>query len=164
MCSDAVFEQSLTIYPSFQWGEMVSRAGVGPKPCPINKLTTEVLTSKLRELTSPTIKEAAVLLSKKMNEEDGVMGALEHFWFALPMDSMMCTIGLIMGKSLLGKYCIRPGKSPFWRSITPITVSHEVALVLSAPPDRRVTIKGFEELAKHDWLIPYGSTVSSHVA
>ena len=137
---------------------MVSRAGVGPKPCPITQMTTAILIEKLKELTSPTIKEAAVTLSTQMNEEDGVMSALEHFWFALPIDSMICTIGLIMGKSLLAKYRIRPGKSMFLRSLTYIKVSQEVASVLAAPVDGKV--RALEKLIKHDWLIPYGSTVS----
>lgn len=135
---------------------MVSRAGVGPKPCPITQMTTEILIEKLRELTNPAIKESAVTLSHRMNEEDGVMSALEHFWFALPIDSMICTIGLLMGKSLLAKYRIRPGRSLFTRSLTYITVSHEVASVLAAPVNGKV--ESFERLIKHDWLIPYGST------
>ena len=134
---------------------MVSRAGVGPKPCPITQMSTELLIQKLRELTSPTIKEAAVTLSHQMNEEDGVMNALEHFWFALPMDSMICTIGLIMGKSLLAKYRMRPGRSVFSRSLTYITVSQEVASVLA-----KTKLNAIEKLVKHDWMIPYGSTVS----
>jgi hypothetical protein len=86
------------------WGEMVHRAGVGPIPCPISKLTTDVLIEKLRELTSSKIREAAESLAVTMDREDGVIDALQHFWSALPRDSMMCSLGLIMGKSLLAKY------------------------------------------------------------
>ena len=137
---------------------MVSRAGVGPKPCPITEMTTEILIEKLRELTSATIKESAIALSRQMNQENGVTSALEHFWFNLPMDSMMCTIGLLMGKSLLAKYHIRPGESPFSRSMTHIKVSQEVASVLAARVGGKLAT--LENLIKHDWLIPYGSTVS----
>lgn len=104
----------------FMWGEMVHRAGVGPKPCPVVDLTTDRLIEKLKELTSPIIKEAAVIMADEMNAEDGVMTALEHFWHALPVDSMMCAVGLIMGKSLLAKYRIQN-----W-----IPVSEEVASIL----------------------------------
>lgn len=140
---------------------MVSRAGVGPKPCPISLLTTDLLVQKLRELTSPKIKEAAVNLSEKMNSEDGVMTALEHFWHALPVDSMVCSIGLIMGKSLLAKYRISPGKNAYQRSrSTFITVSQEVASVLEAEKKtNRFVGKFVEEVAK-DGLTPYGTTVS----
>ena len=122
-------------------------------------MTKDILIKKLTELTSPTIKEAAVALSKQMNEEDGVMNALEHFWYALPMDSMICTIGLMMGKSLLAKYRIQPGKSPFWRSLTYIAVSQEVAEVLAAPKGNNKGIEALHKLIDNDWLIPYGSTV-----
>lgn len=108
------------------WGDMVHRANVGPSPCPITELTTEMLIEKLQELTSPTTKEAAVILAGKMNEEDGVMTALEHFWHALPVDSMMCAVSLIMGKSLLAKYRIGD-----W-----IPISQEVASVIEADKDK----------------------------
>ena len=105
----------------FMWGEFCFRSGVGPSPCPVIQLSTEILIDKLRELSDPRIKEAASRLSIAMEEEDGVMGALDHFWSALPRDSMMCSIGLIMGKSLLAKYRIK----------NLIPVSHEVASVIA---------------------------------
>ncbi|KAL7520114.1 hypothetical protein ACHAWX_004859 [Stephanocyclus meneghinianus] len=146
--------------PFNQWGEMVSRAGVGPKPCPISQLTTDLLVQKLRELTSPNIKEAAVNLSERMKSEDGVMTALEHFWHSLPVDSMVCSIGLIMGKSLLAKYRISPGKNAYQRSrSTFITVSQEVASVLAKENKTRRFVMGrlVEEVTK-DGLTPYGTT------
>lgn len=103
------------------WGEMCHRAGVGPSPCPIIQLSTDVLIDKLRELSDSSIREAASRLSVAMEEENGVMGALDHFWSALPRDSMMCSVGLIMGKSLLAKYRIN----------NRIPVSHEVASVIT---------------------------------
>jgi len=94
--------------------------------------TSNELQKKLRELTSPTIKEAAVTLADKMNAEDGVMNALEHFWNALPVDSMMCSISLIMGKSILAKY--RFSSNDWWKwllgTTTHIPISAEVASVL----------------------------------
>lgn len=153
---------SMIFCPFNQWGEMVSRAGVGPKPCPISQLTTDLLVQKLRELTSPNIKEAAVILSERMKSEDGVMTALEHFWHSLPVDSMVCSIGLIMGKSLLAKYRISPGKNAYQRSrSTFITVSQEVASVLAKENKTRRLVMGklVEEVTK-DGLTPYGTTVS----
>mmetsp|Transcript_12951 Transcript_12951/g.26196 ORF Transcript_12951/g.26196 Transcript_12951/m.26196 type:complete len:880 (+) Transcript_12951:165-2804(+) len=105
----------------YMWGEMVHRAEVGPKPCPVTKLTKDILVEKLRELTDPKTKEAASKLSVTMNEEDGVLTGLSHFWSSLPKDSMMCSIGLIMGKSMLAKYRLKSSNIP---------ISHEVASVL----------------------------------
>lgn len=104
----------------YMWGEMVHRAGVGPKPCPLRALTAEILAEKLDDLANPTTKEAAVILAEKMNQEDGVTNAVAHFWHDLPKDSMMCSIGLVMGKSLLARYRLKDI----------ITVSEEVASVL----------------------------------
>ena len=141
------------------WGEFVNRAGVGPKPCPVTKLTTEILIEKLRELTSPTIKEAAVILSGQMNEEDGVLCALTHFWSELPRDSMMCSVSLIMGKSLLAKY--RIGSIP---------ISHEVAAVIVGSQDSEnknnvrsvvgsvVKQVSLETTRRNEKLKPYGTT------
>jgi sterol 3beta-glucosyltransferase len=68
----------------YMWGEMVHRADVGPKPCPVNELTKDVLVEKLRQLTDPKTKEAATNLSVRMNDEDGVLAGLDHFWSSLP--------------------------------------------------------------------------------
>ena len=106
----------------FMWGEFVHRAGVGPKPTPVIFLTTEILTEKLRELTSVTIQKEAVALSGQMNAEDGVMAALDHFWSDLPCDSLMCSLGLIMGKSLLAKYRIKGLDIPISKEVASVIV------------------------------------------
>lgn len=149
------------------WGEMVYRAKVGPAPCPVMQLSTDILVDKLRDLSSPSTKDAAVSLADLMNEEDGVMGALDHFWSALPRDSMMCSVGLIMGKSLLAKYRIK----------NLIPVSHEVASVLANCNNKsfRIPRNALENDARklagsvgrqvvqettrrNDKLVPYGTT------
>ncbi|KAL7552794.1 hypothetical protein ACHAWF_016048 [Thalassiosira exigua] len=108
----------------YMWGEFVHRAGVGPKPTPVTYLTTDILIEKFESLTSKEMLEKAVALSEKMNAEDGVGNALDHFWSALPRDSMMCSVGLIMGKSLLAKYRMKGFRLD-------ILVSQEVASVLT---------------------------------
>jgi len=140
----------------YMWGEMVHRAGVGPEPCPISKLTTDVLIQKLSELTSSTIKEAAIALSVKMDNDDGVVNALDHFWSALPRDSMMCSISLIMGKSLLAKFRTNRG----------IPISAEVASVLSgANDDYRIqgayTLLGLIPLYGLDYVLKSTKCLSS---
>lgn len=148
------------------WAEMVHRAGVGPAPCPISKLTTDVLIEKICELTSSTIKEAAAALAVKMDTEDGVMNALQHFWSALPRDSMMCSVGLIMGKSLLAKYQIKGG-IPISAEVASVLVdtsddhhdNGEYRLVGSILPHLVKSMMGLftSLLTQRDWLRPHAT-------
>ena len=100
------------------WGAMVHRAGVGPKPCPVDKLTSKILIAKLTELTSPTIAQKATELSQNMGKENGVVSGLEHFCDSLPIDNMMCDVSLIMGESAMARYTLSRNR---------IHISHEVA-------------------------------------
>ena len=86
------------------WAEMVNRAGVGPKPCVSWKLTDKILAAKFAELTDPTTKEKAVELAKKMNQEDGIRGGLQHWLDDLPRDNMLCDISLMLGEVRVAKY------------------------------------------------------------
>lgn len=119
------------------WGAMVHRAGVGPAPCPVDKLTADILTKKLKELTSDTIKLQAAKLSKEMNEENGVKGGLKHFCEGLPVDAMMCDVSLILGESMLAKYSLKKGK---------IHISHEIATILATPEIDHIPS------SSHDWI------------
>ena len=136
------------------WGAMVHRAGVGPAPCPVDELTAEILTKKLKELTSDTIKLRAEKLSKEMNEENGVKGGLKHFCEGLPIDSMMCDVSLILGESILAKYSIKKGK---------IHISHEIATILATPDidhlpnsseDWVTTLRGVFRGIMNTWIFP----------
>jgi sterol 3beta-glucosyltransferase len=80
------------------WGEMVRRAGVGPAPCAVAKLTTEILVEKLLELQKPEIRAKAQAVAKQMATEDGISTGLDHFLTSLPRDNMLCDVGLIMGE------------------------------------------------------------------
>lgn len=82
---------------------MVYRAGVGPSPCPVTKLTAEILAEKLRDLQKDSLKQNAVELSQKMATEDGVQGGLKHFLNSLPRDSMLCDVSLLMGEAKLAR-------------------------------------------------------------
>jgi hypothetical protein len=74
------------------WGAMVFRAGVGPPPCPVVNLTTEILEANLKLLTSEEIKKRAQTLSYQMGLEDGVLCGLDHFISDLPKESMLCDV------------------------------------------------------------------------
>ena len=85
---------------------MVHRAGVGPAPCRVDKLTAEILAQKLEELKDETVRERAVSLSMSMKDENGVQGGLQHFLDGLPRDSMLCDVSLLLGETNLARYRI----------------------------------------------------------
>lgn len=152
----------------YMWGEMVHRAEVGPKPCPVTQLTTDILAEKLKDLTNPKTKEAAVNLSVRMNEEDGVLTGLQHYWSALPRDSMMCSIGLILGKSLLAKYRIM-GDIPISHEVASVLVNGENTPLIPLPLPQGVprpidnslvgsVVQKAKETTYQEKIVPYGTT------
>lgn len=88
----------------FMWGAMIHRSGVGPAPCPVHKVTVELLSEKLIELLSNQYQEAAASMASKMQKEDGIKEGLNHFLSALPIDNMLCDVSLIMGEAKIAKY------------------------------------------------------------
>ena len=109
---------------------MVHRAGVGPEPCPVHKLTAEILAKKLNELKEEDGRNKAVALSVTMNNENGVQGGLQHFLGSLPRDNMMCDVSLLLGETHLARYRIQSSQ---------VKISLEVAAVLRDTPIRRPT-------------------------
>jgi UDP:flavonoid glycosyltransferase YjiC (YdhE family) len=88
----------------FMWASMVSRAGAGPEPVPISKLTEDILVEKFDILKSPEIQQRVLELAQQMNQEDGVEGGLQHFLRCLPRDTMLCDVSLILGEAKLARY------------------------------------------------------------
>ncbi len=89
----------------FMWAEMVFRAGVGPKPCPVGNLTADILAEKFKLLLSEEVKAKVVTVADKMNREDGISTGLEHFLSSLPVDNMLCDVTLLMGdKPQIARY------------------------------------------------------------
>jgi len=115
----------------YMWGAMVHRAGVGPEPCPVDKLTADVLADKLRELTSESIRTKTLELAENMGLENGVLAGLRHFCESLPVDNMVCDVSLVLGETVLARYAIRRGR---------IHISREVASRLSA--SKRESVSG----------------------
>jgi hypothetical protein len=112
------------------WGAMVHRAGVGPEPCPVDDLTSEILEEKLQELTSINIKQKASELALKMNEEDGVLSGLDHFCHSLPRDNMMCNVSLIMGESKLAKYHTCQSRINISKEVAAVMVTKQIEFVV----------------------------------
>ena len=112
----------------FMWGYFVELAGVGPKACPVNKLTVDIMCQRLRELTDLKIQAAAQALAVEMNLEDGIMGGRDHFINCLGRDNMLCDVSLILGETRKARFTLvgvglqRQG----------LKVSSEVAALLEA--------------------------------
>lgn len=108
------------------WGFFVEMAGVGPKACPVNKLTVEILAEKMKQLSSTALKEAAEDLAKEMAEEDGIEGGYIHFIDSLWRDNMLCDVSLLLGETRQARYCLLGSKVGQYG----VKVSSEVAAVL----------------------------------
>ncbi|CAL8472198.1 g11740 [Coccomyxa elongata] len=81
-----------TIIPFFGdqafWGEATRRAGVGPKPIPIDAFSRHKLVHALKFMARPEVKRRALKLAAKMRKEDGVARGVESFHRHLPEDYM----------------------------------------------------------------------------
>ncbi|CAG7940237.1 unnamed protein product [Penicillium nalgiovense] len=74
------------------WGNMVARAGAGPKPIPFSSLNFQTLTAAIQFCLTPEATEAARKLAIKMQTESGVTAAVESFHRNLPVDKMRCNL------------------------------------------------------------------------
>ena len=77
-----------TIVPFFGdqpfWGERVHDRGVGPLPIPVDEFSLPKLIDAINFMLDPKVKENALKLSKAMENEDGVTGAVKAFFKQLP--------------------------------------------------------------------------------
>ncbi|CAO2839872.1 unnamed protein product [Amaranthus hypochondriacus] len=77
-----------TIVPFFGdqpfWGERVHARRVGPSPIPIDEFSLDKLVEAIKYMLDPQVKERAIELSKAMENEDGVTGAVKAFFKHLP--------------------------------------------------------------------------------
>ena len=60
------------------WGRLIAGLGVGPKPIPRKKLSTEQLAKAIQEVvTNQEMRERAANLGSKIRAEDGIARAIE---------------------------------------------------------------------------------------
>jgi UDP:flavonoid glycosyltransferase YjiC (YdhE family) len=74
----------------FWWAEMVARTGAGPQAVPYKKLTAAVLARKIKEALQPTVSSKASKLAEKIQREDGIGRATEHFHTAQRTERFAC--------------------------------------------------------------------------
>lgn len=112
----------------YMWGYFVERSGVGPKPCPVDQLTEDILTEKFETLAHPDIQHRAKDLAQVMATEDGVRGGYEHFMSDILRDNMLCDVSLALGEITMARYSVTGlGR----RRRTGLKVSSEMAAHLS---------------------------------
>eukprot|EP00850_Spirogloea_muscicola_P018644 SM000173S03013 [mRNA] locus=s173:96175:98924:- [translate_table: standard] len=77
-----------TIVPFFGdqpfWGDRCHATGVGPEPIPIGQFNLNKLVHAIEYMLDPKVKEAATVMSEKLQTEDGVGGAVKAFHKHLP--------------------------------------------------------------------------------
>ncbi|KAJ5971403.1 UDP-glucuronosyl/UDP-glucosyltransferase [Penicillium vulpinum] len=74
------------------WGNMIARAGAGPRPIPFASLECERLTAAIQFCLTPGATEAARKVAVKMQTELGVTAAVESFHRNLSVDKMRCNL------------------------------------------------------------------------
>jgi hypothetical protein len=85
------------------WGEMTYRAGLGPKPCPVQDLTLQTVIDSLKLLLNERTLQTAEAIKECMMKEDGVDGALQAFYKHLPVENMVCDVSLFRGEYRLAQ-------------------------------------------------------------
>lgn len=72
-----------TVVPFFGdqpfWGKQIHARGVGPEPIPVDYFSVEKLVDAINFMVKPEVKKKAIELSKAIENEDGVQGAVDVF-------------------------------------------------------------------------------------
>lgn len=74
------------------WGNMIHKAGAGPKPIPHKELAVDNLRDAITFAISPPAREAARQMAQQIHEEDGVNRGVDSFYRHLPLLNMRCDL------------------------------------------------------------------------
>ncbi|KAG2020981.1 glycosyltransferase family 28 domain-containing protein [Coprinopsis cinerea AmutBmut pab1-1] len=74
------------------WGDMVYRAGAGPRPIPKAELTVKKLRDAIVFALSASAKASAQNLADRIALEDGVRSGVASFYKHLPLNDMSCDL------------------------------------------------------------------------
>lgn len=74
------------------WGQMIAKAGAGPKPVPFKKMTPETLAESIKFALRPEVDRAVKDMATRIAEEDGAVETVRDFMQALKVDEMRCHI------------------------------------------------------------------------
>lgn len=74
------------------WGQMIARAGAGPKPVPYKKMTAESLAESITFALTDDVKIAVQKMADQIAAEDGAGDTLRAFEQNLNVDDMRCHV------------------------------------------------------------------------
>lgn len=89
------------------WGDVIHKAGAGPRPIPFTNLTVEALAEAIRAALIPEVLENARMLGEMIRLENGKEEGVKSFHKHLPMEMMKCD--LLPGKAAVWQ--LRKGKN-----------------------------------------------------
>ncbi|KAL7176170.1 hypothetical protein ACSBR2_029682 [Camellia fascicularis] len=70
----------------FFWGERIYEKGLGPAPIPISQLNVESLSDAVQFMLQPEVKSQAMEIAKSIENEDGIVAAVDAFHRHLPSE------------------------------------------------------------------------------
>ncbi|KAI7979232.1 Sterol 3-beta-glucosyltransferase UGT80B1 [Camellia lanceoleosa] len=74
----------------FFWGDRLYQKGLGPTPIPISQLSVGTLSDAIRFMLKPEVKSRAMEVAKLIENEDGVVAAVDAFHRHLPPEILHC--------------------------------------------------------------------------
>lgn len=74
------------------WGQMIARAGAGPKPIPFKQMTAESLAASIYFALREEVKVAVQKMASQIAEEDGAAATVQAFEENLQLDEMRCHV------------------------------------------------------------------------
>jgi sterol 3beta-glucosyltransferase len=74
------------------WGQMIARAGAGPKPIPYKQMTAESLAASIKFALHQDVKVAVQKMAAQIAQEDGAATTVEAFEENLHVDEMRCHV------------------------------------------------------------------------
>lgn len=120
----------LTVDPSYSqpfWGDMIARAGAGPRPIPHRRLNAENLAEAIRYSLSPKAVASAQDISAKMEAEQGVKAAASSWWKQLPLERMKCD--LVPTQPAVWSYKKSKKNMKLSKAAAEVLLSHDVVQV-----------------------------------
>jgi sterol 3beta-glucosyltransferase len=74
------------------WGQMIARAGAGPKPIPYKLMTAQTLAESIKFALTDEVRVAVQKMASQIAEEDGAGGTVRAFEDNLRIDDMRCHV------------------------------------------------------------------------